>query len=107
LREHRQEKRQALVRRGIINSAATALNMTAGDLVDELKGGSSIADVAGERGVSLDDVKAQITTDAQAKLDDLLAMGRITQARADTALAKLTDHLDEILNKSRQAGAAP
>ncbi len=92
------------LRDGIITSAATALNMTPKELKAQLKSGKSIADVAG---ANLDAVKTQIAKDAKAKLDAAVAANKLTQAQADTALQKLTDSLDKILNKSRGAAPAP
>ncbi len=106
-REERRDHRRDMVRRGIVESASTALNMTVDELRDELLAGDSIADVASEQGVSLDAVKAQITSDAEARLDELVAGGKLTQERADNALAKLTENLDEILNKSKEPAPTP
>jgi hypothetical protein len=107
LREHRAERmraeRLAKVRRGIVNSAADAIGIPAADLRTELKGGASLADVAGEHNVILDDDKAHVTADAQAKLDQLVAGGKLKQERADAALQKFTDSLDMLLNKTRSA----
>ena len=89
------------VRREIIQSAAGAIGIEPKDLVAELKAGKSIAEVAAEHCVPLDDVKAQITSDATARLDELVANGKLTQERADTMLQKLTDNLDRILNASK------
>ncbi|MBI5289436.1 MAG: hypothetical protein HY873_10750 [Chloroflexi bacterium] len=105
-RHDRREHRRDLVRHAIVQSSATALNMTVEELRAELQAGNSIADVANEQGVSLDTVKAQITSDAEAKLDELVANGKLTQEKADEALAKLTENLDDILNKSKQPAAS-
>jgi len=105
-RHDRREHRRDLVRHAIVQSSATALNMTVEELRSELQAGNSIADVAAEQGVSLDSVKAQITADAEAKLDELVANGQLTQEKADEALAKLTESLDNILNKSKQPAAS-
>lgn len=107
MREHRGERmraeRMAKVRRGLVESAANAIGVTGDELRTELKAGKSVADVAGEHNVSLDVVKARITSDAQAKLGELVASGKIKQERADQALQKLTDNLDTLLNKTRGA----
>ena len=100
-RQDRREHRRDLVRKGIIESSAMALNMTVDELKVELQSGDSIADVSAEQGVSLDIVKAQITSDAQAKLDEAVASGKVTKERADQAMAKLAEKLDDILNKSK------
>ena len=91
------------VRREIIKSSADAIGISVGDLRNELKDGKSIADVASEHNVSLDTVKAKITSDAKAKLDKLVANGKITQAREDQALQRLANNLDTILNKKKGA----
>jgi uncharacterized membrane protein len=101
-RKHDRVERAKHVLRGIVGSAAGALGIEASALRDELKAGKSIADVASERGVPLDDVKAQITSDAQAKLAERVADGKITKEQADAALQRLTDRLDELLARSRQ-----
>jgi len=88
-------------RHAIVESAASAMGMTPDELRAELKSGASISSVAAERGVSIEDVKAQIISDAETKLADLVAEGRIDQARADDALARLTERIDQIVERSR------
>lgn len=105
LRGHRRARaHMERLRDGIITSAATAANMTPKELKAQLKSGKSIADVAG---ANLDAVKTQITKDAKAKLDAAVAGNKLTQAQADTALQKLTDSLDKILNAKRGTAPAP
>jgi hypothetical protein len=89
------------VRRLVVVSSAKAIGITPKELVGDLKGGQSIADVATAHGVSLDTVKAAITADAKAALDKAVANGKMTQAREDAALQKLADQLDTILNKKK------
>lgn len=91
----------ARVRAGLVESAAAAIGATPEELRSELKAGKSVADVAGERGAALDDVKARIAADAKAKLDERVAAGKIDQARADELQAKLSERLDAALNKRR------
>jgi uncharacterized protein YidB (DUF937 family) len=105
-RQERREHRRDMVRQSLIESASTALGMTADELKTALKAGNSVADVAEAEGVSLDSVKAQITSDAEAKLDQAVADGKIKQERADAALAKLAERLDDLLSRSRQAPPA-
>lgn len=88
---------------GIVKSAATAIGVQPSDLAQELRSGKSIADVAAERNVSVDAVKSQITSDAQAALNQAVQDGKITQPRADELLQKLTAKLDDILNKKKSA----
>lgn len=89
------------VRREIVKSAADAIGITPAALATELKAGKSIADVAAEHNVSLDTVKSTVTSDAKAKLDKLVAAGKITQAREDKLMQTLANNLDKILNAKK------
>jgi hypothetical protein len=88
-------------RRLVVVSSAKAIGITPKELVGDLKGGQSIAEVAAAHGVSLDAVKAAITADAKAALDKAVANGKMTQVREDAALQKLAAQLDTILNKKK------
>lgn len=105
-RDRRADRLQRL-RAGIVRSSATALNMTPQDLRARLKAGDSIATVAASRNVSLDAVKTQITGDAKAKLDQIVANGKLTADQETNLLQKLSDGLDKILNKSRTPAPSP
>jgi hypothetical protein len=97
----RRASRLARVRAGIVNSAANAIGINVADLRAALKDGKSVADVAAQHNVSLDTVKAQITSDAKTKLDAAVQQNKITQARADQLLQQLTAKLDAALNKKK------
>ena len=89
---------EVAVRRNILASAAAAIGVQPKDLATELKSGKSIAAVAGEHNVPVDDVKARITSDAKAKLDALVASGKLKQEREDAMMSKLQANLDKIVN---------
>jgi hypothetical protein len=93
--------RAAAARAALVEPAAAAIGVTPDELRSELKAGKSVADVAAEHGVALDDVKDRITTDATAKVDERVAAGKIDQARADALHAKLNEQLDDALTKRR------
>ena len=97
----RREEVRERVRKEIIVSSATAIGVKPKELVAELKDGKSIADVAGEHNVSLDTVKAQVTSAAKTKLDKAVVNGKLTQPQADAALERLTSRLDDLLNKHK------
>jgi hypothetical protein len=106
-RGERRHERKLKIRGALIEQAATALGITADDLKSELKAGKSVAEVASDLGVSLDDVKASILDAAKSRIDQAVANGRIDQPKADAALEKLSDRLDNLLNRKRAAPAAP
>lgn len=94
-------KMRKTVRREIVTSAAAAIGIKPADLVTELKGGKSIAEVAAQHNVSLDSVKAKITSDAKTKLDNLVASGKMKQAREDRLMQLLYNNVDKILNAKK------
>lgn len=107
-RMHRGDTFLKHLRAGILTSSAKAIGVTPQDLRTELKSGKSIADVAGEHQVSLDTVKAQITSDVKATLDQAVQAKKIDQAREDALLKKLDSTLDRLLNRKAagRGGAA-
>jgi hypothetical protein len=107
VRERRvMHERRAQIRARIIVTAATAMGITPEELRASLKVGESIADVAAEQGVPIEDVEAAILDAAKAKLDRAVANGRINQARADELLANLDARLDDVLTRKRAPSPA-
>jgi polyhydroxyalkanoate synthesis regulator phasin len=78
-----------------LDTTAGALGMNADDLKAELKTGKSVADVATEKGVSLDDVTKALTDAANTALAQAVTDGKLTQAQAD----KITAHLPEAIQR--------
>ena len=77
----------------LLNVAAEALGIEPGALVQALRSGDSLQDVATAQGKSYDTVKQAIHDAAKTKLDAAVADG-LDQARADTLLSKLDEALD-------------
>ncbi len=94
--EHRENVRKLLG-----SSAAKALGIDGKELKTDLKNGQSIAEIAAQKNIDLNTVKAQITADAKAALDKAIQNGKIDQAKEDAALQKLAAKLDDILNKKK------
>ncbi len=103
----RATQRAALLVKGlVVHAAAETLDMTPRELVGELRDCQSLAQVAEAQGVERDDLKSGILDDAEKHLDQAAANGRITEARADEVLQKLTDNIDQIVDTVRcPAGA--
>jgi hypothetical protein len=64
----------------------------------------SLATVATENGKSVEELKAFLTAEAQAKLAEKVAAGDITQAEADEKLAEMQTRLDEEINEIHTPG---
>jgi polyhydroxyalkanoate synthesis regulator phasin len=76
---------------GILDAAAQKLGMTSQALLTELRSGKTLADVAKEKNVSTDDLKAAIVNTVGAQLDQAVKDGKLTQAQADRAKTQLNN----------------
>jgi len=85
-----------------MDAAAAKLGMTTQDLMTELRSGKTLADVAKEKNVSADDLKAAIITAVTAQIDQAVTDGKLTQTQADQLKSKLDSQID--LNKSLPNG---
>jgi uncharacterized protein (DUF2126 family) len=101
------KERRAHLRGALIEESATAIGTTPEELRSELRAGKSIADVAAEHGVGVDEVKAKIIEAAEEKLQQAVTNGRIDQAQAEEALERLRNRLHDALNRAREAPATP
>jgi uncharacterized protein (DUF433 family) len=108
--EHRMGPRQGGPRHGgrgammrvgqeMLKVVAQTLGMEVDDLMAELRDGKTIADVAAEQGVSLDDIEAAILASIEAKLDQLVSDGKLTQEQADQILERVAEHIGDMLTK--------
>jgi hypothetical protein len=90
---------------GGLDAAAKFLGLTEAELRDQIMSGKSLADIAKDKGKSLDDLKAAIKDGVKSKLDDAVKDKRLTQAQEDDILKELDSHLDDLVNG--KAGAFP
>ena len=79
-------------------AAATALGMTADELRTELQGGTTIAELATEKGVELSTVTDAMLAAEQAHLAEEVTAGKITQAQADERLSGAADRITARVN---------
>ena len=97
--------------RGILNrdkklaetGVAQFLGMQPKDLAAELKQGKSLAQVAQEKGKTVDQLKTFLTQQAKAKLDAQVQAGKMTEARENAALQRLNSNLDKLVNRTGKA----
>jgi hypothetical protein len=75
------------------DAVAQKLGMTTQDLMTELRGGKTLADVAGEKKVSTDDLKAAMVAAVNAQIDKAVADGKLTKDQADKIKAQV-DKMD-------------
>jgi hypothetical protein len=81
-----------------IRAAADYLGLSIDELVEQLKSGKSLADVAAARGKSVDGLKQAILDAAKSSLDASVAAGDLTSDDAQQILSQLRTQLDDVVN---------
>lgn len=74
------------------------LGLEDGELRDALVDGSTIADLAAAAGLTTDEVVDALMADAQERIDEAVANGRIDAAEADEKLAEIEERVTELVN---------
>lgn len=84
----------------VVDPAAEVLGMERQELVAELRDGKSLAQIAEERSVSLKELKSGILEGAEAKLQEAVSNGRLSEERADRVLQRLSERIDDIVSRT-------
>ncbi len=87
-----------------LGATATALGVTEEALRAELQAGKSIATIAGDKGIPVADVITALVAEANTRLDQAVAEGKLTKEQADARRAKLTEHITNHVNRTRPEG---
>ena len=82
----------------VMGAAAEVLGMTQADLMEQLRDGNSLAQVAEAQGMSVDDFKAALLDKIKAQLDELVADGDLTQEQADDIYQRTEENINDIVN---------
>ena len=85
--------------RGMLKAAADFLGLDRAELRAQLPG-TSLAALAAKQGRSQADLESAMLAPAKARLATAVASGRLTQARADRFLARLTTLADRLATKT-------
>ncbi|MBC8162639.1 MAG: hypothetical protein H7Z42_15615 [Roseiflexaceae bacterium] len=86
------------VRQAMLDAAANTLGLSTADLTTQLRAGQTIAQIAQAKGSTEQAVLNAALAAAKTQLDQQVAAGTITQARADSAYAELQQRGAQILN---------
>ncbi|MGI6284690.1 hypothetical protein SEF58_02600 [Neomoorella humiferrea] len=70
-------------------SIASILGMSPADLASELKSGKTLADIAQEKGMTLDQIKEKLVAQEKQALDQKVAEGKMTQDTENKILSRL------------------
>ncbi len=83
---------------GVLDQVAQELGMTPQDLLSELKGGKTLAQIASEKGADLNTLIDKILEPVKTRLSKMVENGKITQDQADQRLSDLTQKLTDWAN---------
>lgn len=83
----------------IMSVAADSIGISKETLVEGLKSGQSLGQIAEANGTSKADLKADLTSAVEAKLDAAVAEGKISQEQADKVSANLSERLDNLIDR--------
>ena len=87
------------VRRGAVKVVTEALGVSRADLRAAVKGGQSVSEYATSLGKDPAAVAGALVDAANARIDQLVADGRIQQDRADTIKGKVPARVDKLMNR--------
>ena len=81
-----------------LDAAATYLGVTEAELKTSLSDGSTLAEIAKEKGKSVDGLKSALVAAAKADLADAVEDGRADRAQQAEIIADLPDRIDDLVN---------
>lgn len=87
-----------------LGAAADYLGLTERELRSELQGGKTLAQVAQAHGKTANGLIDALVTNAQKRLDQAVAAGRLTQSQANELLNGLRDRISKLVNSSGPVG---
>jgi hypothetical protein len=83
---------------GELGAAAKYLGLTPRKLFSELRDGKSLADLASDQGKSVDGLKLALKAAETARLDAAVKAGRLTDAERAQIQSELDQRLDDLIN---------
>jgi hypothetical protein len=86
---------------GGLDAAASYLDVTEDALQSELESGKTLAQVAQEKGKSVDGLVQALYDDAKQHLDAAVSAGKLTQSHENTILSDLNQHITDLVNGVR------
>ena len=96
--------KQRLMARGkTLGAAADYLGLTRAELRTELQEGRSLAEIAGSQGKSKAGLVAALTKEANERIANALADGKLTQTRADALKERIAERVERLVERQREA----
>ena len=88
----------------VVEAAADYLGLTEAELLERLRDGDSLADVAEAEGKSVDGLEAALREATKAELDEAVEDGVLTREQADRLGEALGEHVDDLVQGSLRLG---
>lgn len=85
---------------GVLRLASEQTGLLPREITEQMRGGETLAQILTENGVDVDDFIEDVIAQADARLDQAVENGRITQERADEMLVNLREQLTRRLNRT-------
>jgi polyhydroxyalkanoate synthesis regulator phasin len=95
------------VLQGMLDVSAKTIGVTPAELRTAVQGGQSVADVATAHSVAPADVVKAIVDGGNAKIDQLVTAGTITDTQGTTMKGRLPELADRFVNHAGQPGCEP
>jgi uncharacterized protein YidB (DUF937 family) len=86
-----------------LDDAAEILKTDKHTLWKELKSGKSLEEVAKEKGISKEELKSSLKAKFQAKLEDAVKRGQLTEDKKNMILARFNAHIDQMITQKEWA----
>ena len=90
-----------------LDAAATYLGLSDEELRTELEDGSTLAEIAGEQGKSVEGLVTALVDSAKADLADAVEAGQLTKAQQAEILDGLEERITTLVNANIQGGHGP
>jgi hypothetical protein len=88
----------------VLEAAAEVLDMEVGQLEGKLNSGMSLAEVAEEQGMTVEEFTAALTDEVEANLQAKVDAGEITQEQMNRLFEKFTSNVEKIINFHPEPG---
>lgn len=85
---------------GPLKAATSYLGLSTTQLMSDLRGGKSLADVAKAQGKSVSGLEQALISAETTRLDKAVSAGRISKAQEQTRLSRLTAEIDALVNRA-------
>jgi hypothetical protein len=85
---------------GPLKAATSYLGLSTAQLMNDLRSGKSLGDVAKAQGKSVSGLEQALINAEKTRLDEAVSAGRISKSQEQTRLSRLTSEIDALVNRT-------